>query len=299
MSRPAGQRGQQKAGQYCRDHSEQKQVAMPIAGGDCGCAEGLDSKRRWQPASGTKDGIDCGQEKKRPKRQMRWLWFEGVGVAVGGHRIRPFEPCGNVPASHRAHWVETQERTSIRAIGSTIELIFAPAQTSSRRIWLSWRLFSKQPDPNDFWFLAWDVTIQARVNCARPQVRQIATGEEDMKHDLPEDSAGEMANAVARLSGLIKQARLDCECRSELDETLSRFATLEIGAAAREHLTNARHQRAHIETILLFLLVLNDLRPRRLRDLRSDNPTGPVTGPVPFCRFRPAIRAAQAGDKST
>lgn len=86
-----------------------------------------------------------------------------------------------------------------------------------------------------------------------------ATGEEDMKDGLPENSAGEMANAVARLSGLIKEARLDCECRSKLDETLSRFAALEIGPAAREHLTNARHQRAHIETILLFLQDLDEI----------------------------------------
>ena len=154
--------------------------------------------------------------------------------------------------------VETQERTSIRnRFDDRIDVCSSANILQKDR--LSWRLFSKQPDPNDFWFLAWDVTIQARVNCARPQVRQIATGEEDMKHDLPEDSAGEMANAVARLSGLIKQARLDCECRSELDETLSRFATLEIGAAARERLTNARHQRAHIETILLFLQDLDEI----------------------------------------
>ncbi|WP_292115884.1 hypothetical protein [Mesorhizobium sp.] len=80
-----------------------------------------------------------------------------------------------------------------------------------------------------------------------------------MKHDLPQNSAGEMANAVARLTGLINQAGLDCACRSKLDETLSRFARLEIAPAAREHLTNARHQRAHIETILLFLQDLDEI----------------------------------------
>ncbi len=80
-----------------------------------------------------------------------------------------------------------------------------------------------------------------------------------MKHNLPENSAGEMANAVARLTGLINEARLDCGCRSKLDETLSRFASLEIRPAARAHLTNARHQRAHIETILLFLQDLDEI----------------------------------------
>ncbi|RUU58280.1 hypothetical protein EOD04_06270 [Mesorhizobium sp. M2C.T.Ca.TU.009.01.2.1] len=68
-----------------------------------------------------------------------------------------------------------------------------------------------------------------------------------------------MASTVARLAGLINEAGLDCRCRSKLDETLSRFASLEIGPAAREHLTNARHQRAHIETILLFLQDLDEI----------------------------------------
>jgi len=103
------------------------------------------------------------------------------------------------------------------------------------------------------------VPIQARVSCTRPQVMQIATGEEAMKQDLLDNGTGEMANAVARLSGLIKDARLDCECRSKLDETLSRFATLEMGPAAREHLTNARRQRSQIETILLFLQDLDEI----------------------------------------
>ncbi|WP_245470020.1 hypothetical protein [Mesorhizobium sp. M2C.T.Ca.TU.002.02.1.1] len=80
-----------------------------------------------------------------------------------------------------------------------------------------------------------------------------------MKHGLTENSAAGMASTVARLAGLINEAGLDCRCRSKLDETLSRFASLEIGPAAREHLTNARHQRAHIETILLFLQDLDEI----------------------------------------
>jgi hypothetical protein len=80
-----------------------------------------------------------------------------------------------------------------------------------------------------------------------------------MKHGLPENSAAEMAITVARLAGLIKEAGLDSRCRSKLDETLSRFASLEIVPAARGHLTNARHQRAHIEAILLFLQDLDEI----------------------------------------
>src|SRR5439155_19994163 len=142
------------------------------------------------------------------KRQMRRLRFQGDEAAVGGHRIRPLEPCGNVPALRRVHWMETQERTGTCAIGSRIELLFAPAQTSSRSIGYLGDCSRSSLIP-----MASDScsgtrsyrSPTARVSCARPQVRQIATGEEDMKHDLPENSAGEMANAVARLSGLIKE----------------------------------------------------------------------------------------------
>ncbi|MGO4558150.1 hypothetical protein [Mesorhizobium sp. 2RAF21] len=80
-----------------------------------------------------------------------------------------------------------------------------------------------------------------------------------MKYDVPENGTGEMANAIARLAGLINEAGLDCECHSRLDQALSRFVTLEVGPAAREHLTNARLQRAHIRTILLFLQDLEEI----------------------------------------
>ncbi len=94
---------------------------------------------------------------------------------------------------------------------------------------------------------------------AQPKTQRTATGEEVMKHDLSESGAGEMANAIARLAGLINEARLDCECHSKFDGALSRFVTLEVAPAAREHLTNARLQRAHIRTILLFLQDLEEV----------------------------------------
>lgn len=99
----------------------------------------------------------------------------------------------------------------------------------------------------------------ASASCARPKMQRAAIGEEVMKHDLPENRAGEMANAIARLAGLINEARLDCECHSKFDEALSRFVTLEVGPAAREHLTNARLQRAHIRTMLLLLQDLEEI----------------------------------------
>ncbi|MDG4892718.1 hypothetical protein P9272_03860 [Mesorhizobium sp. WSM4976] len=74
-----------------------------------------------------------------------------------------------------------------------------------------------------------------------------------------EHGAGQIANAIARLAGLLNETRLDCECHSKFDEALSRFVTQQIGLAAREHLTNARLQRAHIQTILFFLQDLEEI----------------------------------------
>ncbi|MBZ9798694.1 MULTISPECIES: hypothetical protein [unclassified Mesorhizobium] len=64
---------------------------------------------------------------------------------------------------------------------------------------------------------------------------------------------------VGRLANLIKDARLDCECRSRLDEALVRFTALEVRRAAREHLSNARSQRERIEAILFFLQDLDEM----------------------------------------
>lgn len=87
-----------------------------------------------------------------------------------------------------------------------------------------------------------------------------------MKRNVPlnsiEDGARRFADmaVVGRLANLIKDARLDCECRSRLDETLARFTALEIRRAAREHLANARSQRERIEAILFFLQDLDEMR---------------------------------------
>lgn len=58
----------------------------------------------------------------------------------------------------------------------------------------------------------------------------------------------------------MKNARLDCECRSQLDEALDRFAALERRRAMLGNLSNARSQRRKIEAILLFLRDLDDLK---------------------------------------
>jgi hypothetical protein len=66
---------------------------------------------------------------------------------------------------------------------------------------------------------------------------------------------------VARLAAVIRDARLDCACRLELDEALKRFALMESRRAARRHLADARACRKRIETILFFLRDVDELGP--------------------------------------
>lgn len=77
------------------------------------------------------------------------------------------------------------------------------------------------------------------------------------------DEGGLLADmaVVARLTAAIREARLDCGCKSRLDETLARFAMLERRRTARGHLLNARHHREKIEAILFFLNDLDELEP--------------------------------------
>jgi hypothetical protein len=67
-------------------------------------------------------------------------------------------------------------------------------------------------------------------------------------------------DVVARLTAAMKNARLDCECRSQLDEALDRFAVMERRRTMRGDLSNACSQRRKIEAILLFLQDLDDLK---------------------------------------
>ncbi|TGQ31458.1 hypothetical protein [Mesorhizobium sp. M00.F.Ca.ET.216.01.1.1] len=86
-----------------------------------------------------------------------------------------------------------------------------------------------------------------------------------MKQNVPLSGIGDGTRRfadmaiVGRLANVIKDARLDCECRSRLDETLARFAALEIRRAAREHLADARSQRERIEAILFFLQDIDEM----------------------------------------
>ncbi|MBN9244651.1 MAG: hypothetical protein J0I98_17850 [Mesorhizobium sp.] len=76
----------------------------------------------------------------------------------------------------------------------------------------------------------------------------------------PSHRAGTERDIVARLTAVVKNARLDCECRSQLDEALDRFAAMERRRTIRSDLSKAGSQRRKIEAILLFLQDLDDLK---------------------------------------
>jgi hypothetical protein len=62
-----------------------------------------------------------------------------------------------------------------------------------------------------------------------------------------------------RLTALMKDVPLDCECRSRFEAALTRFSALEFRRSAREQLDKARRWRERIEAILYFLKDLNEL----------------------------------------
>lgn len=76
----------------------------------------------------------------------------------------------------------------------------------------------------------------------------------------PRRGTGADGDAIARLTAVMRNVQLDCECRSRLDEALDRFATLERRRAKLGNLSNACSQRRKIEAILLFLQDLDDLK---------------------------------------
>ncbi len=76
----------------------------------------------------------------------------------------------------------------------------------------------------------------------------------------PGHEADPVQDVMARLAAAMKNARLECGCRSQLDEALDRFAAMERRRAMRGSLSNACGQRRKIEAILFFLQDLDDLK---------------------------------------
>jgi hypothetical protein len=76
----------------------------------------------------------------------------------------------------------------------------------------------------------------------------------------PSHGTGTERDVVARLTTVVRNARLDCECRSQLDKALDRFAAMERRRTMRGDLSYACNQRRKIESLLLFLQDLDDLK---------------------------------------
>ena len=69
------------------------------------------------------------------------------------------------------------------------------------------------------------------------------------------------ATVVRRIRKLIENVGFDCSCRTQLDEALARFTTLEDRRMQRQQLVRARQQRERIRAILDFLQEIDDLLP--------------------------------------
>jgi hypothetical protein len=75
----------------------------------------------------------------------------------------------------------------------------------------------------------------------------------------PGRESGSGTDLIARLATVMKNARLDCECRTQLDEVLDRFAAMERRRVMRSDLSGACDQIQKIEAILPFLRELEEL----------------------------------------
>ena len=75
----------------------------------------------------------------------------------------------------------------------------------------------------------------------------------------PRQRNGTDRDIITRLTAAMKNVRFDCECRSQLDEALDRFAVMERRRTMRGDLSDACSQRRKIEAILLFLQDMDDL----------------------------------------
>jgi hypothetical protein len=74
------------------------------------------------------------------------------------------------------------------------------------------------------------------------------------------DRSAEM-EVVSRLAVVIRNTKLDCKCKSRLDDALIRFVAFERRRVVRKHLVDARTQRERIEALLVFLKELDDVDP--------------------------------------
>ena len=113
-----------------------------------------------------------------------------------------------------------------------------------------------------------------------------------MSHTIPqpdmESSPGRVGamEVMSRLATVIRNAKLDCECRARLDQSLVRFMALERRRMVRRNLLDARTQRDRIEAFLLLL--------KELDELESSEPDHSVYKEVAFL-FDDIANAARQG----
>jgi hypothetical protein len=67
------------------------------------------------------------------------------------------------------------------------------------------------------------------------------------------------AEVASRLAVVIRNTKLDCECKLRLNDALSRFVAHERRRVIRRTLLEARARRDEIEAFLIFLKELDDL----------------------------------------
>lgn len=85
-----------------------------------------------------------------------------------------------------------------------------------------------------------------------------------MNRIVPHRGIGSVAGlaeieAVSRLAVVIRNTKLDCDCKLGLNETMTRFVALERRRMVRRSLLEARARRDRIGALLEFLKELNDL----------------------------------------
>jgi len=72
-------------------------------------------------------------------------------------------------------------------------------------------------------------------------------------------SASNPANLIARISNVLTEIDLNCECRSRVREAIARFETLEETRQAHSALARARNQRHRIGALMALLADLDEI----------------------------------------
>jgi hypothetical protein len=94
------------------------------------------------------------------------------------------------------------------------------------------------------------------------------------------------AGILARVEAVLTTAKIDCTCRTRLQDALMRFAALEARRQARRDLADARHQRDLVAGLVGLLADLDEIA--------SDEPDASVYGELAHL-FDDVAQAATSG----